>query len=1795
MFSRIAIVNRGEAALRLLHTVGDLVEQTGARIETVALHTDVDSAATFVRRADHAYLLGPAASRPYLDLAVLERALVKTGADAAWVGWGFVAENPDFAELCDRLGVAFIGPSAAAMRLLGDKIGSKLLAERVGVPVAAWSGGPVADLRAALEAADAVGYPLMLKASAGGGGRGIRRIDSREELAEAFERTSSEAERAFGSGVMFLERLVIGARHVEVQVIADGQGTAWALGVRDCSVQRRNQKVIEESASPVLTRDQVEHIKDAAERLACAVEYRGACTVEFLYHPGTRTFAFLEVNTRLQVEHPITEATTGFDLVRAQLQVAAGRPLTGEPPRESGHAVEARLNAEDPDRDFTPCPGRIARLDLPTGPGIRVDTGVGAGDVIPAEFDSMIAKVIAYGATRAEALARLRRALTETSVVIEGGTTNKGFLLELLSHPDVVDGTADTAWVDRMRGASGRGDAPHLAVALAVAGIEAADAADEVSRTGLLASARGGRPATDHEVTRSFDFLAGTAGHRVEVTRTGVRRYRVSVPGATEATVEVRRFDRHAAELVVDGVRHRVVVDARDPVYHVEVEGTAHRLSRNEGGLLRAPMPGLVVAAPVAVGAEVVAGDPVVVLEAMKMESAVRAPARARLTELCVPVGTQVVAGAPLARLDVGERSGVDDGSTVDVRFPAAAEESAERRAAHLLDVLHDAVLGYGPVPVPDGYLAARRELADRPLAGEARLLRVFTAVCGLSGDRAEDGGRAPREDFHWYLTTLDADRAGVSASFRRLLRAALAHYGVDDVERGDGVGEAVFRLHLALRRAGEAAEVVRALLRRWLAERPPAAPDLEAVEAALDHLASTVRTAFPDLADTARAVLLHWFTGPARRRARARAHADARRHLRHLDDAPSAPDRAERLAAVAATPEPLVRLLTGRFGRTGAGPDPLLEALAHRHYGGQALGDVRPAAVGGCAFLVAEHLAGGSRLVSTAVPFDRLAAARRGIVELGQEQTVVADVHVLWDDSPADADTAARRLLEPLSSTELPEKIGRITVTATRRGGTGHHHFTFVPGTDGLVEDRLLRGLHPYVAERVQWERMSGFTLDRLPTGDDEVALFRCTAAGDPSDVRLLALGQVRGLTARRRDDGVVELPAAEESLALCLGTIRRARLESGDAHGHRVLVYLWPPVDVEASEVAAALERMLPDADGLDLAEVLVLGHRHADGAGDEADLAVRVVPDAQGRLRVVPGLPPVGPLRPLDGYARTVSNARARGAVHPHELAGLAAGAGGTFTEYDLDGDALVPVDRPKGGNTAAVVVGVVSTPTPKHPEGVSRVILLGDATKALGALSAPECRRVIAALDLAAALRLPVEWFAVSAGARISRESGTENMDWVAAVLRRIVEFTQDGGEVNIVVSGITVGAQPYWSAEATMLMHTKGVLVMVPGSAMVLTGKRSLDFSGGVSAEDNAGIGGYDRVMGPNGQAQYRAEDLAGARDVLMAHYDHTYVVPGETGPRAASTADPEDRDVTPYPHPVGDSPFTAVGQIFSAESNPDRKKPFDIRAVLRAVSDQDRPVLERWADLVGGETAVVLDAHLGGQPVCLLGIESTTVARRGFPPADGPGAYTSGTLFPRSSKKVARAINAASGVRPVVVLANLSGFDGSPESMRELQLEFGAEIGRAVVNFRGRIVFCVVSRYHGGAFVVFSKALNPGMTVLAVEGSFASVIGGAPAAAVVFSRDVDQRTAGDPRVLALTGAGGGREHGGEDAARVRRAVRAEKLGEVAAEFDRIHDIHRAVEVGSVDRVLPARELRPGIIAAVRGASRPWRP
>ncbi|SFN07508.1 Acetyl/propionyl-CoA carboxylase, alpha subunit [Pseudonocardia ammonioxydans] len=1905
MFSRIAIVNRGEPAMRLINAVREWNAENGPdrRLRTIAFHTAVDRRAMYVREADEAVLIGPddpdhMGASPYLDHAELERALRASRADAVWPGWGFVSEKADFAELCERLGITFVGPSAEVMRRLGDKIASKQLAESVGVPMAPWSGGPVADLDAARAAAATVGYPLMVKATAGGGGRGIRFVAGPEQLDEAFERAVSEASRTAGDATVFLERAVSGGRHVEVQVVADAGGDVWTLGVRDCSVQRRNQKVIEESASTALDADQEKLLRDSAAELARAAGYVNAGTVEFLYQPEEKLLSFLEVNTRLQVEHPVTEACTGVDIVKLQLHVAAGGALaevaaggSDAAPAGSGWAIEARLTAEDPEREFAPAPGRIEHLALPSGPGIRVDTGVAAGDVIPPQFDSMIAKVIAWGRDRDEARARLSRALRQTAAVIDGGSTNKAFLLDLLDRDELRSGDLETTWLDTMM-AQGYAPPRRLDVALLATAIQSHDGHVTRQQDRLFRSAEAGRPEVGYETWHQTDVTAAGQSYKLRVARTRAGRYRVELVGGSAqdggstqvVDVDVERNGAYERRLTVGDRSWTVLSVAQDADYLVEVDGAVHRISGGEAGIVRAPAPAMVVALPVAPGDVVAEGDTLAIVESMKLETSLRAPFDGTVAELLVPANTQVDGGTKLVRLepaaDAGEDSAASATPAADrADFSAFADTGTDAdpaaTAADALSALRYQVLGFDvderqARPQLRRLDAARAALATGDpavLAGEMAVLRIFADLCALSRNRSEtddetgETERNPQEYLYAYLRSRDPEDEGLPESFQAKLRTALAHYGVTDLSAdsaqsrsadaplGD-LGPALYRMFLAHRRAPQQVPVVLELL-NWRLQHPESVAGLptavhEEYLRTLDAVVVATQLRHPVVGDTARLVRYRAFDAPVVAAERSRALAEVRESLDVLaagqDGDGAVPDRARRIDALVASSEPILGVFGERHDAV------LLEVMTRRYYRVRPLRELELTEHAGKPLLTAryQHLGNDRTLFASVIDNNDPEAAtavaaelRRRVAELGDEpgnRTALVDLYVTSTkaDDGGDPDARAERVRAALG--RVPGGILHRVAVAVRPNprvtgdGTDEAEsptwFTFRPDESGeLVEDRTLRGMHPLVADRLRLWRFRNFELTRLPAALD-VHLFRATGREVAADDRLVAMADVRDLTVLRDEETgrIRSLPQFERALDACINSLRAAR--AGDrtlarTSWNRIALYVWPEVDVPLAELDAVVRRLAPRTANLGLEQVLVefrtpersvsgtgisSGVADGEGAGIPRSMLLRMSRPPGAGLTVRLDEPPTQPMRELDAYDQKVLKARRRGAVYPYEIVPLLTApvdAGeGTWTEYDLDEAGVPhPVDRAPGGNTANIVLGVVSVPTRRYPEGLKRVVLLGDPTRALGAIAEPECRRVLAGIDLARELGVPIEWFAVSAGAKIAMDSGTENMDWISRVLRGIIEYTQDGGELNVVVTGINVGAQPYWNAEATMLMHTKGILVMTPDSAMVLTGKQSLDYSGGVSAEDNFGIGGYDRIMGPNGQAQFWAPDLSGAVSVLMRHYGHTWTLPGERFPRPAPTTDPVSRDVTTAPHSGPNCEFATLGEIWAAATNGERKKPFDIRSVLRGVADADHVTAERWADMHDAESVVALDAHLGGQPVAMVGIESRPIPRRGPRPVDGPAQFTAGTLFPRSSRKCARAINAASGNRPLIVLANLSGFDGSPESLRGLQLENGAEIGRAIVNFDGPIVFCVVSRYHGGAFVVFSGTLNDNMEVAAITGSYASVLGGAPAAAVVFASEVNDRTAKDPRVTDLEARIAEATEAGDEAtaARLRGElttlrpdVRSEKLGQVADEFDTKHSIERAQSVGSVHRIVSPDQLRPYLADAVqRGMKR----
>jgi acetyl-CoA carboxylase, biotin carboxylase subunit len=439
MFRRVLIANRGEVAVRMVRACHEL------GIEAVAVYSTADRDSLHVQLADHAVHVGPpAAAQSYLNIPSLVAAATTTGCEAVHPGWGFLAENATFAAACEDNDLVFVGPRPESIEVMGDKIRAKEAAAAAGVPLLPGSDG-AATLEQARALADEVGFPLLLKAAAGGGGRGMRLVADAEELEPAYRTASAEAQAAFSDGSLYVERAIVGARHVEIQVLGDGEGHVLTLGERDCSIQRRHQKLVEEGPSPAVTEEIRAGMEDAAHRATEALNYRGAGTIEFLLDAGGR-FYFIEMNTRLQVEHPVTELLTGVDLAQGQLKVAAGEGLPHEGRAElRGHAIELRINAEDPTHDFRPAPGTVTRFRPPLGPGVRVDTHVFDGYVIPPFYDSLVAKVIVWAEDRPAALRRAVRALTEFE--LEGVPTTRELAIDILASEEFASGDYTTAFL----------------------------------------------------------------------------------------------------------------------------------------------------------------------------------------------------------------------------------------------------------------------------------------------------------------------------------------------------------------------------------------------------------------------------------------------------------------------------------------------------------------------------------------------------------------------------------------------------------------------------------------------------------------------------------------------------------------------------------------------------------------------------------------------------------------------------------------------------------------------------------------------------------------------------------------------------------------------------------------------------------------------------------------------------------------------------------------------------------------------------------------------------------------------------------------------------------------------------------------------------------------------------------------------------------------------------------------------------------------------------------------------------
>jgi acetyl/propionyl-CoA carboxylase alpha subunit len=653
---KLLIANRGEIARRIQRTCREL------GIATVAVYAEPDADAPFVREADEAVPLGGAtAAESYLDAAKLIAAARATGADAVHPGYGFLSESAAFAEACAAAGLVFVGPTPAAIAAMGSKLEAKRRLAKAGVPQL-----PSRELAASASAAELsklakeIGLPLLVKASAGGGGRGMRVVREASALAEAAASAAREAHSAFGDGTLYLERYLEGARHVEVQIFGDAHGRVIHLNERECSVQRRHQKIIEEAPSPALSTALREALCKAAVAAGEAIAYQNAGTVEFLL-AASGEFFFLEVNTRLQVEHPVTESTTGLDLVRLQLEVAEGArlPVQSEIPPPRGFAIEARLYAEDPEHDFAPAVGRIHRFAFDAAPGLRLDSGVEDGSEVSVHYDPLLAKVIVWAETRRAAAACLAGALARAR--LHGPRTNRELLVRILRHPEFLDGAIDTHFLERHRPAvlgapllDAAGERLHaLVAALALQAQRRAEARV------LTALPSGWRNVPSQDQEQGFERRGERVTVRYRFARSGLV---ASVGDASLAGLRLHAATPDAVDLACEGVRRgyrverageRIFVDSALGASELALRPRFAELEVERAtGSLVAPMPGLVKQVLVAIGDRVERGAALVVLEAMKIEQTIRAPHAGRVSALSARPGQQVEAGLVLAVID---------------------------------------------------------------------------------------------------------------------------------------------------------------------------------------------------------------------------------------------------------------------------------------------------------------------------------------------------------------------------------------------------------------------------------------------------------------------------------------------------------------------------------------------------------------------------------------------------------------------------------------------------------------------------------------------------------------------------------------------------------------------------------------------------------------------------------------------------------------------------------------------------------------------------------------------------------------------------------------------------------------------------------------------------------------------------------------------------------------------------------------------------------------------------------------
>ncbi len=1918
---RIFVTNRGEAASRLIRAAKKRALESGRKIEVVVPYFDVDKGAPFVTDADIAVYIPPSRQKdvpdlgedevqkiddqgqpkfkkllPYLDLDLMLELITEYDCDAVWPGWGFLSENDKLSDsvagLTTKSGqpVRFIGPGGDAIRIVGDKIGFKRLSDPENK---GWSGGALNTLADAQTHASRLGYPVVIKATSGGGGKGIQFVTKPEELESAYETARKEAKLAFNDDTVFMEKAILPGpgrrvRHIEVQVVADQHGNVIVAGDRDCSIQGANQKIIEEAPAPGISPEVRQGIHARAIEILKKSGYVGAATVEGLYVDEEEVFYPMELNARLQVEHTITEEVSGIDLVLEQFRVAEGDTLSfHRTPEPRGVAIEVRINAENADGEFDKKKGFNATggtLHVYRPPmGVRVDSGVREGTVVPVGFDKMLAKVIGKGRDRNAAIAATREALQEFA--IDGVVTNRSFADEILAHPDFVEGRYTTRWVP---------DAylptrkpwqvkAHSQEALVAAAILAHRRERLAYESGILATLkRGSLASLPPRKENTYHFELFDREYSVRVREISLGRYEVYAAGRY-IPVSIEEQGTSEYDFQIDGKKTKVVGSEAKGKYELSVNGVAFSVGRPAVGEVRADAPGTIPLILVKVGQVVEKGEPVVVREAMKLQETLKAPLGGRIEEILVQKGAAVSEGKLLVRIDtsIGERK-APEAPMLEVRvdgesavLPLATLDDASFRAAvgtlkdnvgknfpEMVRLVRQAFLGYDSLDLfyhevtrkfekvrelspfcsrffeVLGAVAKEKVSQDALIVAASGMLNAFIDIEMLfqrDGVRRTVDAPTYADRFDSFLKT----RQTTDKDFEAHLLLALGHFGVTALTPSRELDHALARIRMA----HEDLAVRQKLLMRlivWLREvrtKGEYAADTRLAESlekfnALDRelvdLTHAAMGAEFEFGEAHLGLVVH---GESRRRL-----AELMRRVESYE--PGGDLWKTSVGIMARMPE----ATSQGIAETMASPnvkasDAAAEAFFTRNYSGRhgilshrvmREPDGRPVSIG----RLKDGRTQSERTVVTVTAGNTAVLQEnvRGLVasavahlerELAGGMTYDNNLEIILPGGVSgmgDFSAIATALSGVIGYVPTSLNVKRITFSLSN--GTSLEYLTFRDEDQNgrFEEDPLFRYIHPYRAHLMElWRFKRYWDVTKITTRWHNNHLFLLQEKPgegdrdpDKLDRRLFAYSVVTHLSEPRRDDkGRLYFSEVDLAFGQAVHSIREAQAAAGKESGaHRIHLIVRPQLTASRQDLMAGIARLAPRIRGMRVEETNLKILNWKETPGDEPKTVIIRVRNPRGSGLDIKFLDPVqgraGDIRPRTPYDVKVERASNRGLVEPYAyIRSLTADRGfgeGSFQELDIRDDKMVQapdgssqvhyvidkVERKPGNNRGKVVFGVLERKTKNHPDGIRVVQIANDSDIALCPLEGPECARIVAAIDYAEQHGLEVDWKATSSGAGISMTKGTDNLDWTAIVMRRLGEFTSAGGVVNVIVDGVNIGAQSYWNAQSTMKVHRKGLLIMTPQSYMALTGNEAQKSAGSVAAESNQALAGAQRIMGPNGECQFLVENVKDGADLLWEHHDLTWRKPGAVQPELRPSQDPEDRDVTQYVYQGSDGKAWNVGAILN---DVEKKTPFPVAAVMEAVADSDGPDLpQRWSawQRGGAELIKVQETTVGGVPTTMIGVEARPLPREGEIPPGYPAVWSGSTLFPEGSKKMAHAINAASGRTDAVIMANLSGFDGSPESLLTNQLEWGTEIAEAVRNFKGRLVFVVTTRYHGGAYVVFSRVMNPHMMVGALSGTFASVIGGAVAVKVVFPKkitdDAEKRLREPALLLELQGA-----TTPEAREKIRQRVRDEVEGEYLRKYDGFHTVARARDVGSISEIVRPSDLRPWIIRQLR--------